>query len=79
MLVELTRDMCGFKVGADWLVSDPLALSLIAEGNARNPRDRFGKPLTPVADHDLYPSRARPMDRERMFREGSRRTHHTKA
>ena len=51
IMVELTRDMRPKRAGDDWLLPDETALSLLASGQAKNPRDRFGAPLpSPGAD-----------------------------
>lgn len=49
ILVELTRDMRPRRAGDDALLPDAAALALLASGDARNPRDRFGAPVDPVA------------------------------
>lgn len=45
ILVELTKDMRPMKAGDSRLVPADMARRLIAEGAAKNPRDRHGKPL----------------------------------
>ena len=45
ILVELTRDMIPQRAGASILLPPEVARRLIAEGAAKNPRDRFGGPL----------------------------------
>lgn len=47
MLVELTVDMRPKRAGEDMLLPDGVAETLVASGEARNPRDRFGAPLDP--------------------------------
>lgn len=57
-LVRLTRDMRPRCAGSDVLLPDEAADRLLACGEADNPRDRFGAPLTePV-----------PADRRRAYK-----------
>jgi hypothetical protein len=46
ILVELTRNMLPRRAGEDVLLPNDLAEALIEQGQARNPRDRFGVALT---------------------------------
>ena len=54
ILVEFTRDMRPTRAGDSRLLPDDIARRLIAEGHAKNPRDRFGKPL---AEEDAAPAK----------------------
>ena len=53
-LVTFTRDMKPYNAGADMLLPAAEADRLVAEGSAKNPRDRFGNPLTPKAEPRRY-------------------------
>jgi len=55
ILVELTRDMRPKRAGEDIMLPDGVAEALIATGDAKNPRDRFGAPL----DAKVVPERPR--------------------
>ncbi len=57
ILVELTRDMKPGRAGESLLLPPDLARQLIADGAAKNPRDRFGNPLPATADLPSFVTR----------------------
>ena len=55
ILVTLTRDQLPVRAGEARLLPAELAQRLIAAGDAKDPRDRFGRPLAqPVARRSRF-------------------------
>ncbi len=57
ILVELTRALRPACSGQSLLLPAEVARQLIAEGGAKNPRDRFGNPLPVAAELPAFVSR----------------------